>query len=678
MASAQQISSYYASFGFRIDQSSITKLKTAIKDVKEHISKQLSISVKITKFSIGKRELNAAIKDAAAQASGIRLSINSFAVNATELRKSVQSAFDKGVTLRVNATTRTKDPAATRPRSQGGNTYGTTGGVLNRYGISGLAGYATGVGVMNVNSVSEDLQSSKVSLNTITGGRGVDAYQWIKNQGNQVGFDYRNQLPVFSSYLGASINKQGYDASLESYKNLTQYGLTHGSDRVSLERAMLAIGQMWSKGKIQQEELSQQLAEAKGFSGVKSIIAESYQESIGGKLTGQKAEAALLEAMKKGLVETAKVMPIVTNRLGIQAAGGLEAYNLTTGAQHNRFTNALTNAVEVFGKGGFDEGMMRFFKFMADFLEKHSEGIRDLGGSFLNLEKVFEKMVNTGERVAKFFAGMNPTFTSMGIILSPLLGIMSKFQFALFGIGLAMDDIDTYMEGGDSMIGRFVSYMKDLTGMDISSLGVAFTALGIGLAAAFSPLIAGMISVAALIEAYKYVQTLGSKELPVATGKGAPTLEEMVNFSKIGFATVATNQKGAGKITAGLASITNNLTGGYLGVGMGAIAGSWAPSEGLTSILAAARDSGAIGQGEANRYMAGIGLGIMSEDEAKSRAFDQMLSKNFPASAAVSAPPQPINVTIQGTVSDQTFKIDTAMTHFPNGRQVPTPIGGSK
>lgn len=260
MASAQQISSYYASFGFRIDTASVTKLKSSITSIKDFVSKQLSINVKINKFTIGKRELNAAIKEAATQAGGIRLSINSFAVNATELRRSVQQAFDKGVTLRVNATTRTRDPAIARPRSQGdagrgNNGFGSTGGVLNRYGISGLAGYATGVGVMNVNQVSEDLQSSKVSLNTITGGRGVDAYQWIKNQGNQVGFDYKNQLPVFSSYLGASVNKQGYNNSLESYKNLTQYGLTHGSDRVSLERAMLAIGQMWSKGKIMAEEL---------------------------------------------------------------------------------------------------------------------------------------------------------------------------------------------------------------------------------------------------------------------------------------------------------------------------------------------------------------------------------------------------------------------------------------
>lgn len=522
MANAQQISAYYSLFGFRFDNKSVATLKNKVKEIKDHISKQLSINVKITKFTIGKRELNAAIKAAAAEAGGVKLSINSFSVNATELRKAVQNAFDKGVTLRVNATARTSNSPRTTASSTGStnrSSFGTSGGVLNRYGMSGLAGYATGVGVMNVNQISEDIQTSKVSLNTITGGRGVDAFQWMKNQGNELGFDYRSQLPIFSNYLGASVNKQGYDKSLESYKNLTQYGLTHGSDRVSLERAMLSIGQMWSKGKIMAEELNQQLAEAKGFSGVKAIIADAYQESTGGKLTGQKAEAALIEAMKKGLVETAKVMPLVTERMGIAAAGGKEAYLRTTGAQHNRFRNSMTNAVEVFGAGGFDEGMMRFFKFMADFLDEHSDDIRELGNSFLKLEKAFEKVFNVGERVISFFHTLNPELTNMATILLPLSLIMNKFSMALTGIGLVMDDIDTYMTGGDSMLGRFISYMKDLTGMDFTSVAAGFGVLGLAITAAFSPLITVIGSITALIEAHKYVQSL-NKDNSAQVGRG--------------------------------------------------------------------------------------------------------------------------------------------------------------
>ena len=672
MASAQQISSYYASFGFRIDQSSLTKLKTAIKDIKEHISKQLSISVKITKFSIGKRELNAAIKDAANQAGGIRLSINSFAVNATELRRSVQSAFDKGVTLRVNATARSREPSSTRPRSQGsaGNNYGTTGGVLNRYGISGLAGYATGVGVMNVNSISEDLQSSKVSLNTITGGRGVDAYQWIKNQGNQIGFDFRNQLPVFSSYLGASVNKQGYDASLESYKNLTQYGLTHGSDRVSMERAMLAIGQMWSKGKIMGEELNQQLAEAKGFSGAKSIIAESYQESIGGKLTGQKAEAALIDAMKKGLVETAKVMPIVTRRMGIEAAGGIDAYNRTTGAQHARFTNSLTNAVEIFGKGGFDEGMMRFFKFMADFLDKHSEDIREFGNSFLKLEKTFERIVGVGERVIGFFSRLNPTLTNMGVILLPLTAIMGKFSMAMTGIALVMDDLDVYMSGGDSMIGRFISYMKDLTGMDFTAVAAGFAVIGTAIGLAFSPLIAAMATIAAFVEASKYLDSLKQDNSAQVNRGGLPSSKAL----REGYYTQA-KERNKGTILGNVAlpvwAAESAIAPGifnYLMKDKGSLV-DWRAPEGAVA-------AGAFGSEELERLKLAVGTGQMSPAQAISYFNNRMSTPS--GAQGNSATPMIFN--INGEFNNVSMTLDdmikNAGAQFTGGQQPAKASGG--
>ncbi len=663
MASAQQISSYYASFGFRIDNASVSKLKTKVQEIKSFISKQLNINLRISRFTISKASLNTAIKEAIKKTGGIKLTVNAFSVNATALRLAVQAAFNSGTVLRVKVIPviqHTNLPTIRTGGGGGGNSGGS--GVLNRYGIQGIAGYATGVGVMNVNSVSEDLQSSKVSLNTITGGRGVDAYQWIKNQGNQVGFDYKNQLPVFSSYLGASVNKQGYDNSLESYKNLTQYGLTHGSDRVSLERAMLAIGQMWSKGKIMAEELNQQLAEAKGFSGAKSIIADSYQESIGGNLVGQKAEAALIDAMKKGLVETAKVMPIVTRRMGIQAAGGLAEYNMTTGAQHARFTNSLTNAVEVFGKGGFDEGMMRFFKFMADFLERHSEGIRKLGENFLKLEKAFERIVAVGERIFKFFNDLNPTLTNMGIILLPLTLIMNRFSWAMTGIALAMDDLDAYMSGGDSMIGRFVSYMKDLTGMDFTSLAAGFGLLALGITAAFSPLIASIAAIAALVAAYKYVQSLNKDNSSEVNSGGLPSSKDLREgvWTK-GKSKLQGTFKGdvllpiAASGSAMFPSLFN-----YLAKDKGDLV-DWRAPEGAVA-------AGSMLPDELERLKLAVGTKQMSPAQAISYFNNRMSTP----SGAQGNSKQPLIFKLDGTFNNQIVKIDdiyNALPYFQNGSQ---------
>jgi len=246
---ATEISSYYAKFGFKIDNASVSALNRKITDVKNNISRQLNLNIRINRFTIGQRDLNRAIQRAVNESGGIRLPINSFSVNAVELRRSVQRAFNTGVTLRVNAIANNSSNRTASNASN--NSYrGGTSSYLGRYGIGALAGVGAGYGLMGINQRSEDIQSSKVALNTITKGRGVDAFQWLKNTANAQGFDYTNQLPVFQSYMGASINKQGYDKSLQSFSDISQYGLTRGADRVGLERAMKAIGQMWSKGKI--------------------------------------------------------------------------------------------------------------------------------------------------------------------------------------------------------------------------------------------------------------------------------------------------------------------------------------------------------------------------------------------------------------------------------------------
>lgn len=646
MTASTEIAKYYASFGFKIDPTSITNLKRNIESVKASLAKTLNITLNVSKVSIKKRELNASLKEEMGKIGGVKLSINSFAVNAVELRRSVQAAFDKGVTLRVNAQTRTSTSTPRSPRPQGGG--GATNGVLSRYGLQGLAGYATGVGFGNMNQMSEDLQTGMVALDTITKGRGTDAYGWLKNQAGEVGFDFRSQLPQFSNFLGASINKLGYDDSLNTYKSITNYGLTHGADRVSSERAMMALGQMMSKGKINAEELNQQLAEAKGFSGVKSIIAEAYQEKIGGTLTGQKAEEALIAAMKKGLVNTMEVMPIMARRMAEQS--DLSNYQKTTVAAHGRFSTSLVTAMERFSKGGFGEGMTRFFSFLAKWLDSHGSQIENLGKAFLILEKVFESIVSVGGTLISFFADINPAIT----LLAASIGILySKFKMMgiVWGIlYLIFDDIDTYISGGDSLLGRFFTYMKDLTGLDLQGFAVGLGAIGIAITAAFSPITAAILSIGALIEMYKAVKA----------------------YDEANSTTAERNRRGAGRILpsqadleagyiAGLQQEANNATNPLSGFVKQM--GAW--NAGLNQYVAPNLSKSAISSsanlGEYTKYLSAdeqqrlryaVGSGTWTEQNA----LDYMESRKQQVNASRNGSPQPTtivnNVTANGVIGN--------------------------
>lgn len=300
----QIISSYGSKFGFLIDKASVSavysqidtikakiesKLNTtlrinkiviapdALAGAKGRISKSLNVNVTIDKITItndalakAKRRLETAMKGAFKEASstGIAFPINKFQVDAVQLRKQVQAAFDKGVILKVDAvkgrgaaspTSPIERAAANRRHAlsigQSGLGYGLLAGMT---GI--VPAVAATAGIMQLNAISEQLQSGMVSLGTITKGRGQETFDWLRRTGNEVGLNYREQLPMFSNYLAGSINKQGYEASLQSFKDISLYGMTHGATTESTKGATRALGQMWSKGKVYAEELDCRLA----------------------------------------------------------------------------------------------------------------------------------------------------------------------------------------------------------------------------------------------------------------------------------------------------------------------------------------------------------------------------------------------------------------------------------
>lgn len=658
---AIQVSSYFAKFGFKLDPTSINKVKSEVHYLKKFIANQLK-NIKIEKLEIGKlkinkSDINRAIKEAVNSGKGgIILPISRFSINVAELRKAVREAYYNGVVLTVNAVPSKNFPFGKTPQSRSPYAGRSTLSGAFGAGIGAAVAGATGYGIFSINQRSEDIQSSKVSLNTITGGRGVDAFQWIKNQGNALGFDYTSQLPIFSNYLGASINKQGYENSLQSFRDLTTYGLSHGADSQSMEKAMLAIGQMWSKGKIMAEELNTQLAEAKGFSGTKSIIAQAYQESIGGKLSGQKAEAALLEAMKKGQVITEKVMPIVTRLLGEQASKGLQEYQLTTAAQHNRFRNTLSNSIEVFGKGGFDEGMMRFFKFLSEFLDKHSEDIRRLGKGFLELEKAFERIVS-----------------GSGALMAVLVPLWAVINTGIGKFGLlvgVLDEISVFISGGDSLLGRLTKYLEDLTGLDYNVIASGMAVVGFAITRAFSPMIAAVVAIGALIEAYKYVQGLKSKELPSVPSSGAPSLKDINNASSINLAKATENSSGFLGKSYSWFRLASNAAGNATGFSFDTLRGYQYANSGTVNQLGLALKEGLITEDEQDRYFRAMGVGLMSVDQVISN-LSQIRSRRDNPNIFPARQIPPIEITLNGSFNNERVNVMDLLGKFPSQSSQP-------
>lgn len=114
------------------------------------------------------------------------------------------------------------------------------------------------------------------------------------------------------------------------------------------------------------EELNQQLAEAQGFSGVKQLVAEAYQMSIGKTREEAKKNTnsmqELTDAMKKGSVKADKVFPYLAQLLKESSAKGVEQARKSSGAEEDRFWNRMAKGWENFTKGGGERGIATFWK----------------------------------------------------------------------------------------------------------------------------------------------------------------------------------------------------------------------------------------------------------------------------------------------------------------------------
>ena len=101
---------------------------------------------------------------------------------------------------------------------------------------------------------------------------------------------------------------------------------------------------------------------------MQGIFAQAYQRSLGrsgGQIKeGQKGIEELNDAMKKGNVLSAKVLPFVAEIAKQMATGGLNEARMSSFAEQNRFRNQLSQGWKNFGEGGGEKGLAYFWRMM--------------------------------------------------------------------------------------------------------------------------------------------------------------------------------------------------------------------------------------------------------------------------------------------------------------------------
>lgn len=241
---------------------------------------------------------------------------------------------------------------------------------------------------------------------------------------------------------------------------------THGT--------LLALTQIMSKGKVQSEELRGQLGER--LPGAYRIAAEAM-----GLTT-----AELNKQLELGNISSKEFLPKFADRLretftNADVIRGSRSLN----ANINRLNTTFFRAGKELGEGGFNKGLTLLLINISKLLDRLTPVFYALGRGLEFLMVPFRVLFRMLEGVAAVFEwsttaglglvmaiggivtaviGAGPVLAGLGAILALLTSPITIAIGLFTAIGLAVDEMWTYFQGGETILGEF-EWFRDLMDM---------------------------------------------------------------------------------------------------------------------------------------------------------------------------------------------------------------------
>jgi tape measure domain-containing protein len=262
----------------------------------------------------------------------------------------------------------------------------------------------------------------------------------------------------------SGIDKQ---VTRDLFSGVSQAATVFNLDDQEVGRILTAFGQIASKGKVMSEELKGQVAES--LPGALKMAADSMQVS-----TDQ-----LMEMMKRGELSAKDFLGKFSSYMKHMTAEQFKQVENSYAMQKRRFKRAFEDFKRSLGENGMETFFSAAMKLGVVLLKMLTPILSVLGKSFGMLADIIMGPTTMAvERIMKVFKGMaegisdgdkglqklQEEFVILSGILVPLMvmfrrlfGTMFLFEF----IVLLFDDINTYLEGGNSLLGEFLDKLDD-------------------------------------------------------------------------------------------------------------------------------------------------------------------------------------------------------------------------
>lgn len=472
-----KVASYWASLGVMVDKKSVALVDSTLNRLEQKLrnfgkltSKNLKINFDIARFNVDQNRLNLAIGNALDIAS-MRNSfqISRFNVDQQALNRSVANAAQIAsrqarVNVRATAGGMRDDLGGISPRHA--VAAGGVGGLAARAYMPALALAGGGYGAGWLNRRNQDVVSAQLMTQAVVqqaGGtteQGVQSFDWLRQQGERVGFNYLDAAPDFNKLIsGLTGAGMSVDTSQETFKGFAELSRVNKLDKTSQNRLFRALSQVAGKNQLMSEELTGQIAEA--LPGGVALFAEAYQRQTGGNLKGTESISALREAMEKRLVK-GDILPVAAQIASEKASMGLSAASKASQAEQARAQNALNDRAITASNAGVEQGFARLFKTFAVTLQESGPLVEKMAQGFNNMSLYASNALLSIQSITRFFQGRD---SLLGDKLFPDEESQAKaflFLEQFKGFMTEMDTLTSNIYNGWSMLLEKLSSSKIL------------------------------------------------------------------------------------------------------------------------------------------------------------------------------------------------------------------------
>lgn len=495
---ASPVASYFARVGIDVDTDSLTKVDAYFRALEGKFSKikgrlgngvTLRVNAEL-QFTKSYRRVNEQLKQ---MGNSLTLTIKklNFAVNAKQIKSQAEGQLRTGLRVKIDPYITRTDILAIRRQIQfgltqipvtlntprniripnasvrggggsGGSNRGGSGlgslppfstlsnlsrglsGFFLRGGVSALPFIGGAMGIQSMQESATRNQSMNIAANTIFEGKlpggGQAAQEQLMAYSNKLGLDFAKTMPEYNRFMSSAMGSMDFAGADKVFKSISAFGMTHGSDPDSISRAMKAFTQMSGKNRVGAEELRQQLADAAGFGMSTQMFAEAYAELTKSGKSGQESIAALEADMKRGKVQSNKVIPIVARMMEEKSRSGLQAASETSTAEQNRARNARFEMNKSFQKNGGEKG---------------------LATMWMALERVFTRLQDRMPQIGALFEGAMNIFAKavdgfMDISDALFFGKESELSKTLASFGLSLIGIHDFVAKTGEVVGKLV------------------------------------------------------------------------------------------------------------------------------------------------------------------------------------------------------------------------------